>query len=112
MSSWSHRLSTSIVGTFSGWAPRMRSMAWSRRQEFIVVVVMAEPPLGAIVARAFLLVDVGQVLLSEGAVMKPVITHPAVHHGIHRHRYLERRVRVHQGHERQKAVIGNAQNAD
>ena len=43
--------------------------------------------------------------------MKPVIPHPTIDHGIHGHRNLERRMRVHQSHQRQKAVIGNPENA-
>ena len=44
--------------------------------------------------------------------MKPVIAHPAIDHRIHRHCNFERRVRVDERHQGQKAVIGNTEDAD
>ncbi len=44
--------------------------------------------------------------------MEPVVAHPAVHHGIHRHGNLERRMRIDQRHQGQEAVVGNPQDAD
>ena len=84
----------------------------SRLHEHVVVVEVAGPPLGFIRAGRLLLVDVGHVLLTEGAVVEPVVPHPAVHHGVHRHRHLEGRVRVDQRHQRQEAVVGDAEDAD
>ena len=52
------------------------------------------------------------VLLAEGAVVKPVVAHPAVHHRVHRNRDLERRMRIHQRHQRQKAIVRDSKDAD
>src|SRR6202041_634033 len=73
---------------------------------------MIGPPFGAVVARAVLLVDVRHVLFAKGAVVEPVVAHPAVDHGIHRDGNFERRVRIDQRHQRREAVVGNAENAD
>ena len=80
----------------------------------VVVVEVRRPPLvlRVVVARPFLLVDVGHVLLAEGAVVKPVVAHPAVHHGVHGHGNLQRRVRMDHRHQGQKPVVGDAQDAD
>lgn len=72
-----------------------------------------EPARVAVVgAGAFLLVDVRHHLLPERAVVKPVVAHPAVDHRVHRHRDLQRRMRVEERHQRQKAVVGDAEDAD
>src|SRR4051794_1635907 len=47
----------------------------------VVVVEVAGQPMCAVVAGRRLLVDVWHVLLTEGAVVKPVIAAPAVHMG-------------------------------
>ena len=78
----------------------------------VVIVVVACPPLGGVGAGAVLLVDVGQVLLAEGAVVEPVVAHPAIDHGVHRDGDLERRVRMDERHQRQEAVVGDAEDAD
>ncbi len=85
----------------------------ARAHELVVVVEVRSPPLGlrVILARAFLLVDVGHVLFAKRPVVEPVVAHPAVHHGIHGHRDLQRRMRMDDGHQRQEAVIRDAQHA-
>ena len=80
----------------------------------VVVVEVRGPPLvlRVVVAGAVLLVDVGHVLLAEGAVVEPVVAHPAIDHGIHGNRDLERGVRMDERHQGQKAVVGDAEDAD
>ena len=79
----------------------------------VVVVEVCGPPLVSVVgAGAVLLVDVGHVLLAEGAVVEPVVAHPAIDHGIHGDGNFERGVRMDERHERQKAVVGDAEDAD
>ena len=78
----------------------------------VVVVEMAGPPLRAIVARGFLFIDVGHVLLAESPVVEPVVAYPAVDHGIHGNGNFERGVRIDERHQREEAVVGNAENAD
>ncbi len=78
----------------------------------VVVVEVARPPRRLRRARRFLVVDVRHHLLAERAVVEPVVAHPAVHHRVHRHRHLQRRVRVHQRHQRQEPVVGDADDAD
>ena len=65
-----------------------------------------------VVARRFLLVDVGHHLLAERAVVEPVVAHPAVDHRVHRHRHLERRMRIDERHQRQESVVGDPEDAD
>ncbi len=77
----------------------------------VVVVVVARQPLELVLPRRLLAVDVGQVLLAERAVVEPVVAHPAVHHRVHRHRHLERRVRVDERHERQEPVVRDPEDA-
>ena len=81
-------------------------------QPLVVVVEMARPPLRLGVARGLLLPDVGHVLLPEGTVVEPVVAHPSVHHRVHGHGDLQRRVRVDQGHQGQEPVVGDAEDAD
>ena len=78
----------------------------------VIVVKVAGPPPDIIRARGLLIVDVAHALLAESAVVEPVVAPPAIDHGIHRHRNLERRMGIDQRHQRQKAVIGNAEDAD
>ena len=77
----------------------------TRLHEHVVVVEVARVPLLVGGACGFLLVDVRHVLLTERAVVKPVVAHPAVHHGIHRHRDLERRMRIDQCREGEVSVV-------
>ena len=44
-------------------------------------------------------------------MVKPVVAHPAIDHGIHRHRHFQGRMRIHQRHQGQEAIVGNADNA-
>ncbi len=62
-------------------------------------------------SRGFLFVDVRHVLFAERAVVKPVVAHPAVNHGIHRHGDFERGMRIDECHQRQKSVVRNAEDA-
>jgi hypothetical protein len=78
----------------------------------IVVVGDAGPPLVLVLAAGLLLVDVRDVDLPERAVVEPVVAEPAVDHRVHRHRDLERRVRIDQRHQRREAVVRDAEDAD
>ena len=80
--------------------------------EHVVVVEVAGPPLHGVVARAVLLVDVGHVLLAEGAVVEPVVAAPAVDHRVHRDGDLERGVRMDEAHQGGESVVGDADDAD
>src|SRR3984957_5279601 len=80
--------------------------------EHVVVVKVAGPPLHRIVAGAVLLVDVGHVLLAEGAIMEPVVSAPAVDHRVHRDGVLESRVRMDKAHQGRESVVGDADDAD
>jgi hypothetical protein len=80
--------------------------------EEVVVVEVGGPPFGVVGAGAFLLVDVGHVLLAEGSVVEPVVAHPAVDHGVHGDGDLEGGVGVDEGHEGEEAVVGDAEDAD
>ena len=84
----------------------------NRAHIHVVVVEVAYLPVLIIRARRRLLVDIRNILLPERAVMKPVIAAPSIHHRIHRHRNLQRRMRMHQRHQRQISVIRNPQHAD
>ena len=77
----------------------------TRLHKHIVIIKVAGPPVIFIRARAVLLINVGHVLLTKRTIVKPVVTHPSVHHWIHRHGDFQRRMRIHQGHQRQKTVI-------
>src|SRR6266581_3172576 len=110
-----------VAGMFEDFAPEsdlLESMeapelaGGPRLHELVVIIEVASPPFGPVVARGFLFVDVGHILLAEGAVVEPVVAHPAVDHGIHRHRHLERWVRIDERHQGREAVVGNAENAD
>jgi len=43
--------------------------------------------------------------------VKPVVTHPSVHHGIHGYRNFKRRMRIYQRHQRGKTIVRNSENA-
>src|SRR5262245_11574212 len=73
---------------------------------------MAGPPANLVSAGGFLVVDITHALLTKRAIVKPVVAHPAVDHGIHRYRHFERRVRIDECHKRQETVIGNAEDTD
>jgi hypothetical protein len=64
------------------------------RKPGVVIVVVIGPPLRGAVALGFLIVRVGQAADSKRAVVKPVIAHPAVDHGVDRNRGAQRRVRM------------------
>src|SRR5215213_2505082 len=57
----------------------------TRFHKHVVVVEVTGPPLDFIGASGLLVVDVTHALLAERAVVKPVVTHPAIDHRIHRH---------------------------
>src|SRR5260370_18834551 len=78
--------------------------------ELVVIVKVAGPPLRFVVARGLLLVDVAHVLFSKRAIVEPIVAHPSVDHGVHRHGHFERRMRIDEGHQRQEAVVRNAEN--
>ena len=78
----------------------------------VVDVEVAGPEFRFRLARRDLTVNPVDVQLAKGAVMEPVVATPAVHHRVHRHRHLERRVRIDQRHERQEAVVRDAEYAD
>jgi hypothetical protein len=61
---------------------------------------------------ARLAAEVVEVHLAQGAVVVPVVTHPAVDHRAFRRGGLQRRVRVEQGHGHRPAVVGRADHAD
>src|ERR1022692_4518519 len=66
---------------------------------------MIGPPFFFRPACGFLIVDVVHVLFAEGAVVEPVVAHPAIDHGIHRHRDFQRRMRIHQRHQGRESVV-------
>src|SRR5438445_10476076 len=78
----------------------------------VVIVKMIGPPLGLILARRLLLIYVSHVLLAEGAIVKPVIAHPTVHHGIHGYGHFECWMMLHQRHQRQEAIVRNSEDAN
>ena len=80
--------------------------------EHVVVVEVAGPPLHGVVARAVLLVDVGHVLLAEGAVVEPVVARPAIDHRVHRDGDFEGGVRMDEAHQGGESVVGDADDAD
>ena len=85
----------------------------SRLEERVVVVEVAREPLGVALPRGLLVVNVGQIpALAERAVVEPVVAHPTVDHRVHRHRHLERGMRVHERHQRQEAVVRDPEDAD
>lgn len=78
----------------------------------VILIEVAREPMGFVRPGGGLLIDVGDVLLAEGAVVEPVVPAPAIHHGIHGDRNLERRMRMHQRYQGKKAVVGYAEDAD
>ena len=91
-------------------APQLSRRA--RPQVHVIVVEMVRPPRRVVAAGGFLLVDVGHHLLAEGAVVEPVVAHPAVDHRVHGHGHLERGMRIDERHQGQEAVVGDAEDAD
>src|SRR5437867_5399152 len=71
---------------------------------FIVVVAFAHDVLAGTLD-AGLLGEVIEVYLAEGAVVKPVVSHPAVNHGTLRHRGFERGMRIDERHDDGKALV-------
>ncbi len=51
----------------------------------VVVVEVAGPPFDLVAARCLLVVDITHALLAERAIVKPIVTDPAIDHRIHRH---------------------------
>ena len=84
----------------------------ARAHVHIIIIEIATEPFRVVFTSGNLLQNVVHVLLTECAIVKPVVTHPAIDHGIHGHRYFQCRMRVHQRHQRQKPIIGNTENAD
>ena len=85
----------------------------ARLHVHVVIVEVARSTISRSLSRvAVLLVDVGHVLLAKRAVVKPVVAHPAIDHGVHRHGNFQRGMRIDERHQRQKAVVGNAEDAD
>src|SRR5262249_6378969 len=78
----------------------------------VVFVVVTAPPFFVPLARRHLIVDPTDIELTEGPVVKPVVPHPAVDHRIHRHRHLERRMRIGKWHRGKKSVVRDAKDAD
>ena len=78
-----------------------------------VVVALAEREFAAALGLVGGLADgVVERTDAEGAVVEPVIAHPAVDHRALRHRGLERRMRIDLRHERRKAQVAGADDAD
>ena len=84
----------------------------ARGEEQLKLIVGAARDLLALGACGRLGVDVVEVSLPEGAIVEPVIALPAIHHGAHRHRGLERRMRVDERHEHRETLVGGADHAD
>ena len=84
----------------------------SRLHEHVIVVEMARPPLCFGRARRLLIVDIRHILLPEGAVVKPVVALPSVHHRIHRDRNFQRRMRIDERHQRKESVVRDAEDPD
>ena len=78
----------------------------------VVFVEVRRPPQCRVVARRLLFVNVRHVLLPERTVVKPIVAHPAVDHRVHRDRDFQCRMRIHHGHQRQKPVVRDAEDAD
>ena len=95
-------LHATLTGQFAG---------GTRPQEGVVVVEVVGPPALLVGAGGLLLVDVGEVLGPEGTVVEPVVPAPAIHHGVHGHSHLQGRMGIHQAHEGQETVVGDAQDA-
>ena len=93
-------------------APPAKLPGRARLHEHVVVVEVARIPLRLRLARRLLLVDVGHILLAKRPIVEPIVAHPPVDHRVHRHRDLQRRVRMHQRHQRQETVVGNAEDSD
>ena len=81
-------------------------------EEGLVVVVGDAGDRIALALHAGLAGDVVEVGLSEGAVVEPVVAHPAVDHRALGSRHLQRRMRAEQGHGDGPAVVGGADLAD
>jgi len=77
----------------------------ARAQPGVVVVVVIGPPREIAAAGGLLVMKIGQAVETERAVVEPIIAPPAIGHRIDGNRGAQRRVRVHQRHERCEAVV-------
>ena len=59
--------------------------------EHVIVVKVAGPPFGFVLARCLLVVDIGHSLLTEGTMMEPIVAQPTIDHGVHRHGHADAR---------------------
>src|SRR6476646_8693149 len=80
--------------------------------EIVVVVVSGTDDAVAGASHGRLLGEVIEVYLPEGAVVEPVIAHPAVDHRALGHGRLERRMRVYEGHDDSEAFVGATNHPD
>ena len=83
----------------------------SRPAETLIVVEGTPYHIIALVLLGRLAGRVIEVGLTERAVMKPVVTHPSVHHGTLRSRHLQRRMRIEQRRHHGEPLIGRADHA-
>ncbi len=116
------RLPEGVVGRMGGEAAPERELVEAVRdrigpggtgvEESLVVVVGGAGDGIALALHAGLARDVVEVGLAEGAVMEPVVAHPAIDHRALGGSDPQRRMRVQQGHGHRPAVIGGADLAD
>ena len=81
-------------------------------QEVLVVVVALPRQRQSGAPRRRLAHEVVEVRLPVGAVVEPVVAHPAVHHRALRRGHLQGRVRVHERHHHGEALVRAAEHAD
>ncbi len=81
-------------------------------EEVLIVVGAGPRHVLALAGLAGLAGEVVEVHLTEGAVVEPVVAHPAVDHRAFGGGDLQRRVRVEQRHGHGPAVVGRADHAD
>src|SRR5437660_5147318 len=97
------------------WIETMQPSISARRarpaEPFVVVVGIAVHEL-AFILLGGLPGGVIEVELAEGAIVKPVIAHPSVHHGTLRRRDLQGWMRTEQRHDDREALVRRADHAD
>ena len=81
-------------------------------EEILVIVIALARHRLALAGLAGLLGEIVEIDLAEGAVVEPVVAHPAVDHGAFRGGDLERGMRPEQRHRHRPAVVGRADHAD